>query len=177
MKKNIKGFTIVELIAVITILGVIMLIAVPNVIGILDKNRKEIYITDAKQMLTAAEYKFRSAKKDVPSKIGESEAIVFHLACLDTDLEEGPYGNNYNEQDSYVLIGNHNNTYYYYVTIQEQVDEIYRGIELIERNNLIGSNASLKVDDNFNKINILLGQTITTNDSRSYKIVYNCEND
>ena len=38
--KNSLGFTLIELIATITILGIIMLIAVPNVISVVTKNKK-----------------------------------------------------------------------------------------------------------------------------------------
>ena len=45
---NKKGFTLVELLGVLIILSIIMLIAVPNVISILDKNKKNFFIADAK---------------------------------------------------------------------------------------------------------------------------------
>ena len=54
MKKN-KGFTMVELLAAITILGIIMMIAVPNVLSIIDKNKKRTYVEDAKKIQSLAE--------------------------------------------------------------------------------------------------------------------------
>ena len=57
---NQKGFTLMELLATIVILSIIMLIAVPNVINTLDKNKRSFtYVEDAKKMITLAEYKFR----------------------------------------------------------------------------------------------------------------------
>ena len=38
--KNEKGFTLVELLATVSILGIIMLIAVPNILGTVERNKK-----------------------------------------------------------------------------------------------------------------------------------------
>lgn len=50
-----KGFTLIELIAVVTVLGLIMLIAVPSTINILEKNKKESFINDAKKVMRLVE--------------------------------------------------------------------------------------------------------------------------
>jgi prepilin-type N-terminal cleavage/methylation domain-containing protein len=42
--RDIKGFTLVELLAVIVLLAIILLIAVPNVLGIIDKSRGDANI-------------------------------------------------------------------------------------------------------------------------------------
>jgi len=41
---NNKGFTLVELLAVVTILGVLMLIAIPSISSMIEKSRKEAYL-------------------------------------------------------------------------------------------------------------------------------------
>ena len=46
---NKKGFTLIELLGVIIILSIIMLIAIPNVTSVLEKNKRENYIADAKK--------------------------------------------------------------------------------------------------------------------------------
>lgn len=50
-----KGFTLVELLAVIVVLGLIMVIAVPSTINILEKNKKESFIADAKKIVRRVE--------------------------------------------------------------------------------------------------------------------------
>lgn len=51
--KNQKGFSLVELIIVIAILGVIAAIAIPNVTGALNDSRKQADITNAKAIANA----------------------------------------------------------------------------------------------------------------------------
>lgn len=50
-----KGFTLVELIVVITILAILAAIIVPKVLGYIDKARKSQYILDAKNCMTATQ--------------------------------------------------------------------------------------------------------------------------
>lgn len=52
--KNNKGFTLVELLATVTILGILSVIAISSVSGLLEKGRTEHYKTIEKQMIQAA---------------------------------------------------------------------------------------------------------------------------
>ena len=175
MVKNKKGFTLVELLAVIAILGVIMVIAVPNVMGIIDKNKKDTYVSDAKQLLTLAEYKFRSGKDGIPVKINNGEAIVLRLACLDdAEITKGPNGGDYHIQNSFVVIGNNGGTYYYYVTLQEALEKGgNRGLPLLDRDFLNTSQSIKEVKDNLS-YTTGKNQMLTTNDGKTYRITYDC---
>lgn len=53
--KNQKGFTLVELLAVIVILGIIAAIAVPSIGNIIQKSREDAVLADAQQFISAAE--------------------------------------------------------------------------------------------------------------------------
>ena len=56
MKKiNKKGFTLVELLAVIVILGVLLLIAVPSVTNIINNSKKKAFASAAKLMIENVE--------------------------------------------------------------------------------------------------------------------------
>ncbi len=130
MNKN-KGFTMVELLATITILGMLMLIAVPNVISIIDKNKKRTYVEDAQKMRTLAEYEFRSNATIEKPKNGF--CIIFRLGSLDmTELQQGPEGGTYSVDQSFVAIANEGGTYKYYVNLKEEYDGGVRGINLTD---------------------------------------------
>ena len=56
MKK--KGFTLVELLAVIAILAILVIIALPNVLSMYNEARKNAFTTEVKDHYKAAEQKF-----------------------------------------------------------------------------------------------------------------------
>lgn len=59
---NKKGFTLIELITTIGILALISLIAIPSVINLTNKNKKNVYIKDAKRFISLVEYESRNNK-------------------------------------------------------------------------------------------------------------------
>ena len=77
MKK--KGFTLVELLAVIAILAILVIIALPNVLSMYNEARKNTFTTEVKDHYKAAEQKFM---------LNAGETIVF--TNLD-DLTGTPY--------------------------------------------------------------------------------------
>ena len=120
MKKN--GFTLIELLATILILALIMLIAVPNVMSTIDKNKQDTYVEDAKKMITLAEYKIRS-DTSIPLPTS-GNCIIVPLNSLDlSDFNEGPEGGSYDLENSYVLVARNGNSYLYYATIVENYDD------------------------------------------------------
>ena len=57
-----KGFTLVELLAVIVILAIIMIIAIPSVLGTMTTARKKSFVEYATKVYMAAQSKYMSAQ-------------------------------------------------------------------------------------------------------------------
>ena len=141
---NNKGFTLVELLATISILALLMIVPIPNVISTIDKNKQSTYVEDAKRMITLAEYKVRSDTSITLPTSGN--CIVMPLYSLDlTDFDEGPEGGNYDLQNSYLVIARNGNKYEYYATIIENYGDTKRGLPLISREDLNKENAKERV--------------------------------
>ncbi|MEG0577700.1 MAG: prepilin-type N-terminal cleavage/methylation domain-containing protein, partial [Bacilli bacterium] len=62
--KNKKGFSLVELLATIIILGIVIVIAVPNIIKIVEKSEIESLKVSAKKVSDAAEKYYIQTKID-----------------------------------------------------------------------------------------------------------------
>ena len=102
MKDN-RGFTLVELIAVVVILAVIMLIAVPNVVSTINKNKKESFIEDAKKFRAAVEAKIASDTSI--EKPSSDNAILFTLDKVGkAEISDSPYGTKYSKTKSFVVV-------------------------------------------------------------------------
>lgn len=130
-KKNIKGFTMVELIASVAIMGILLLVVIPNVFSVTERNKKTTYVNDARKFITAARSKFEEdASIAEPSS---TQCLVFKLKDLrNLGLEKGPNNGQYNPSYSYVTITYNNGKYYYGVQLLEEYKvngkNNYRGI-------------------------------------------------
>lgn len=99
--KNIKGFTLIELLATLVILSIIMLVAVPSTISVLDKNKKETYVSDAKRLVALAESEIRNNEK---LDVEYNGIIVFPFNQLDDgSFEKDPDSTAYNTKTSFVI--------------------------------------------------------------------------
>ena len=114
MRKNNKGFTLVELLAVIVILGLLMAIAIPSVTKYITQSRIKTLVTTMDSYITAVinqvndgEYKFSDSTK------------VFAIPIECVSLEKGgsnPFGNWYQANSNYwayVLVHYDSNNYNY----------------------------------------------------------------
>lgn len=150
MMDNKKGFTLIELLATLTILGIIMLIAVPNVLGTVERNKKNTYIQDAKKLVSLAEYKMRSERNR--EKPTNGCGIIYYLNELETgDLSDPPEGGEYDSDTSYVVITYAAGKYVYKVQLVEKVTKaqqtVTRGIYLIDSTKLDASTVEIEDED------------------------------
>lgn len=93
--KNKKAFTLIELLAVIVVLGIIMLIAVTSVSGVLEKARKDAYIATAKSYVDAVRRKVLSEGIDLPATIGGYTTVYLSSGMVEKGGLTSPYGNNF----------------------------------------------------------------------------------
>ena len=149
MLKNKKGFTLIELLATIVILGIIMIVAVPNVTGIIYRNRANTYIEDAKKMVTLTDYAMRGSNNKI-TKPGNGQCIIFNLLYLDNaEFEDPPNGGDYQKSDSFVVVKRNGNKFVYYVQLVEKFKENYRGVPFVESSELNKEGASGRLVDHF----------------------------
>ena len=100
--KNNKGFTLVETIAVIIILGVILSIAVPSITNVVKSTNKNRMISDAETFISEVkEYVESDTIGNTPND------NKYKLVNIKSKLSKSPYGKEYKE-NSYVQIVNNN---------------------------------------------------------------------
>lgn len=101
MKMNKKGFTLIELILVIGIIGVILAFAIPNVTTTLEKNKKDQMISDAKDMVEKA--KNYCLTKQCFTKDQNKETLELSDIDPKSEIKTSPFGKAYN-RNSYISI-------------------------------------------------------------------------
>lgn len=111
---NAKGITLVELLAVIVILGIVMAIAIPAAGGIISNSKKRATIANAQAMIQAAElwaiandsetgggYDFSDANNDGKVTV----ETLMSTGDLEKDfLSTDPYKVGYDDTRSFVII-------------------------------------------------------------------------
>ena len=119
MIKDNKGFTLVELLATVVVIGVLILISVPNMVGVINKNKDSNYIDDAKRMQSLAEYRFRTEDKDKLND--DTPCIKYTLKELNKNQEfdktpdDDSSTKKYDFDESFVVVKKESKEYKYYV--------------------------------------------------------------
>ncbi|AST06607.1 type II secretory pathway pseudopilin PulG [Anoxybacillus flavithermus] len=142
--RNEKGLTLIELLAVIVILGIIAAIAIPSIGGLIDNSKKDAHVANAQQMINAAKIAVTADKSLIPAN-GKAKTISLKYlednGYLETvkDPDGGTYTKDSNggvsndlditgspvkdgtlnepDSDSYVVIINDNTKLYYRVKL------------------------------------------------------------
>ena len=114
---NKKGFTMVELLATIIILGILMGSAIVAISWILDLNKKEYYSTLEKNVILAAKSYYADHRSALPKSIGYSRKITLKTLVEKNYLSEVlDYGKGdcTKSSDSYVKVTKYSNQDYLY---------------------------------------------------------------
>lgn len=94
-----KGFTLIELLAVISIMAIMAVIATPNIINMLNKGKKEQFITDASTMISKAKYRYLNFPETFSedASTGCKYISIGNLGLNSDDLESAYYSDNNKE--------------------------------------------------------------------------------
>ena len=150
MRKNNKGFTLVELLAALVILGVLAALALPTVVNMMGNSRDKLYVTDAKKLISQAEYKFRVASSEI-EKPDDGECLVLSMVYLDnSDFDNAPNNGEYVREASYVVVKNNGGNFEFSVELVEEIKKnVYKGVEL-SKDSTLNANSTRHVVS-FNK--------------------------
>lgn len=75
-KLNRNGFTLVELLAVIVILAVLALVAMPNVTRLMNASRKNAFITEVENFVTYAQTSYTNSQINGTISNGPDESLI-----------------------------------------------------------------------------------------------------
>ena len=115
--KNEKGFTLIEALAVIIILGIIMIIAIPSVAKYISRSDKAVYASDISAYVETIRGKYEMKEYGAFLKSDEIMVIpIKHIILEKGDNQNTPYGE-YDFNRSYVLVVPERNGYIYYATV------------------------------------------------------------
>lgn len=164
MKKNNKGFTLIELLAALVILGVLAVISIPTVVNMMSNSRDKLYVTDAKKLISQAEYKLRVASSEL-EKPEDGECLIISMVYLDnSDFDNSPNNGEYVREASYVVVKNDGGNFEFSVELVEEIKKnVFKGVELSKDSNLTTSSTrhvvAFKKDDlNFVENNTVMGK-------------------
>jgi len=107
-----KAFTLIELLAVIIILGILMLIAIPSVTNYINNSRKSTYINTVNQLVKATIAKVNSGDLNM-----FDTDTTYYVPCTCIKLENGEAKSPYGKFDpAYVVVTFDGDNYHYYFT-------------------------------------------------------------
>lgn len=148
-----KGFSLIELLATITILGIIMGIAVPAFSGLIVKNKKQTMINDAKKFLSLVE---AQAKRDnytkkyyrLNCKECNSDSLCMGT-ILTQDLENSPYDQPYKDY-SFIIVDTSKGSPIYTVYLTDGSKKI-AGVTKDDLYDTSDKKYELVIDDDFSE--------------------------
>ncbi len=112
-----KGFTLVELLAVLIILSLILFIVAPNVLKMIERGKKQRFVADAKEMIALAKYKSKLDKYRSLFVSSGANCYVITMNNLGFEKTDDANGYTYDRSNSSVKYCLENDSYVYYVTL------------------------------------------------------------
>lgn len=152
MKKNSKGFTMVEIIAVVAILGILIMVTMPRLLNLVTSSKDEIYVQDAKKLIAQARYVMGKNSNEIEKPMA-GNYIVLSLNYLgSTNFSSPPNGGSYLTEASFVVVKNVQKPdsdiedfKYSAVLIESAKEGFYRGIKMSSEEELNTNSAKTLV--------------------------------
>lgn len=128
MKKrrlNNNGFSMIELLAAVTILGILSVLAIGAVQRLLDKSEEEFYSEQENGLIMAAESYYQGNSNKLPKSIGQTEKVPLETLVNSKYIDEikTKSKKNCNKATSYVEIIKYTQKDYKYVVYLDCGDE------------------------------------------------------
>ena len=122
-----KAFTLIELLAVIIILGILMIIAIPSVTSYINNSRKSAYVDTAKQIVSGARNKVNEGKLDMFST---DTTYYIPASYIETEnASKSPYGE---FTEAYVGVIYDGKGYKYYWISRDETGQGVKELTLID---------------------------------------------
>ncbi len=131
--KNNKGFTLVEILAVVIIIGLVMTIAIPAVSRYMLDSRRTSYVANMNAYAETIKGEFMEKEfGDFPEDGDILIVPIEYIALEKSEGKKSPFGE-YDYDRSYVVIVPERNTYQYYISVR---DDSGKGMVSIAKNKL-----------------------------------------
>lgn len=135
---NNKGFTLIEVLATITVIALFSLIVTPNIYNSVTNAKKDRYIEDAKELVSKAKYR-KSMKKYRDLFVEEDSCSIITLKNLGVFKMKNPDNGYYDSNNSKVKICLENSEYEYYIKLISNKGKSisdYTNIDNLTRSNI-----------------------------------------